>query len=233
MLSLDNLHVHYGKSHALQGITLEVEKGEVVALLGPNGAGKTTTLRSISGLVKPTKGRITFCGKDITGLPPELIVEMGITHVPQGRRVFPAMSVLENLEMGAFLRKDRKAIQEDLDIVYQIFPVLAERRRQLAGTLSGGEQQMLAVGRALMSRPKLLMMDEPSMGLAPVVVTEMYSKIEQIARTGVTILLVEQNAAMALEVSHRAYILETGKITLSGRVDELVGSDIVRAYLGQ
>lgn len=231
MLRITDLHVHYGKSHALQGISLEIGEGEVVAILGANGAGKTTTLRTISGLVKPSNGKIEFMGRDITALSPDQIVKRGLIHVPQGRHVFPNMTVLENLEMGAFLRTDVEVAKSDLDMVYQLFPVLEERRKQLAGTLSGGEQQMLAVGRGIMANPKLLMLDEPSMGLAPVIVGEMYDRIQEITTTGVTILLVEQNATIALEVANRAYFLETGKITLSGKANELAGSDIVKAYL--
>lgn len=231
MLKITELHVHYGKSHALQSISFEVAEGEVVALLGANGAGKTTTLRTISGLVKPTGGKIEFMSQDITNLAPHEIVNKGLIHVPQGRRVFPSMTVSENLEMGAFLRSDIETVKSDLDRVYGLFPVLKERRKQFAGTLSGGEQQMLAVGRGLMANPKLLMLDEPSMGLAPVIIEEMYERIQEIATIGVTILLVEQNATIALEVANRAYFLETGKITLSGKANELVGSDIVKAYL--
>lgn len=231
MLTLADLHVHYGKSHALQGINLEVTKGEVVALLGPNGAGKTTTLAAISGLVRPSKGRIEFRGNNITVAAPDRIVEMGLVHVPQGRRIFPQMTVLENLEMGAFIRKNKNDLAEDYEKVYRFFPILRERRKQLAGTLSGGEQQMLAVGRSLMSRPKLLMMDEPSMGLAPFAVVELYDKIREINLAGVTILLVEQNALMALEVATRAYFLETGKISPGHHTKDLMDSDIVKAYL--
>ncbi|MGI6574795.1 MAG: ABC transporter ATP-binding protein [bacterium] len=231
-LKVTDLNVYYGKSHALQGVSLEVKEGEVVALLGANGAGKTSTLRTISGLVKPTSGKIEFQGTDITGMAPDRIVAMGLVHVPQGRRVFPKMTVLENLEMGALLQHDRKVVEQDLEVVYELFPILAERKKQLAGTLSGGEQQMLAVARGLMGKPRLLMMDEPSMGLAPVIVAELFDKIEEISKTGVTILLVEQNAVMALSVTNRAYFLETGRITLTGNAKELLDSDLVaKAYL--
>jgi branched-chain amino acid transport system ATP-binding protein len=231
-LKVTDLNVYYGKSHALQGVSLEVKEGEVVALLGANGAGKTSTLRTISGLVKPTSGKIEFQGTDITGMAPDRIVAMGLIHVPQGRRVFPKMTVLENLEMGALLQHDRKVVEQDLEVVYELFPILAERKKQLAGTLSGGEQQMLAVARGLMGKPRLLMMDEPSMGLAPVIVAELFDKIEEISKTGVTILLVEQNAVMALSVTNRAYFLETGRITLTGNAKELLDSDLVaKAYL--
>lgn len=231
-LKVTDLNVYYGKSHALQGVSLEVKEGEVVALLGANGAGKTSTLRTISGLVKPTSGKIEFQGTDITGMAPDRIVAMGLVHIPQGRRVFPKMTVLENLEMGALLQHDRKVVEQDLEVVYELFPILAERKKQLAGTLSGGEQQMLAVARGLMGKPRLLMMDEPSMGLAPVIVAELFDKIEEISKTGVTILLVEQNAVMALSVTNRAYFLETGRITLTGNAKELLDSDLVaKAYL--
>lgn len=231
-LKVTDLNVYYGKSHALQGVSLEVKEGEVVALLGANGAGKTSTLRTISGLVKPTSGKIEFQGTDITGMAPDRIVAMGLIHVPQGRRVFPKMTVLENLEMGALLQRDRRVVEQELEMVYELFPILAERKNQLAGTLSGGEQQMLAVARGLMGKPRLLMMDEPSMGLAPVIVAELFDKIEEISKTGVTILLVEQNAVMALSVTNRAYFLETGRITLTGNAKELLDSDLVaKAYL--
>jgi len=231
LLKVSDLHVYYAKSHALQGISMEVNAGEVVALLGANGAGKTTTLWSISGLVKPAKGKIEFADQDITGLPPHKIVQLGLIHTPQGRRIFPQMTVYENLEMGALWFQDRNRIEEDCDKVCQLFPVLSERRKQVAGTLSGGEQQMLAIARALMSKPKLLMMDEPSMGLAPVMVTELYRKIEEVSKSGITILLVEQNATVAFEVASRAYFLETGTIVLSGETEKIETSDIVKAYL--
>ena len=233
MLKIDNIHVYYGAIHALKGVSLEVEKGEIVTLIGANGAGKSTTLRTISGLLAPKGGTISFLGGDIGGIPAHEIVKRGISQVPEGRRIFAEMSVQENLEMGAFIRKDKDGVEKDFDLVYERFPRLKERRRQQAGTLSGGEQQMLAMGRALMSRPKLLLLDEPSMGLAPLLIKEIFSIIEDINREGTTVLLVEQNANMALSIAHRAYVLETGRITLSGAAKELAASEDVRkAYLG-
>ena len=233
MLKIDNIHVYYGAIHALKGVSLEVEKGEIVTLIGANGAGKSTTLRTISGLLAPKGGTISFLGDDIGGIPAHEIVKRGISQVPEGRRIFAEMSVQENLEMGAFIRKDKGGVEKDFDLVYERFPRLKERRRQQAGTLSGGEQQMLAMGRALMSRPKLLLLDEPSMGLAPLLIKEIFSIIEDINREGTTVLLVEQNANMALSIAHRAYVLETGRITLSGAAKELAASEDVRkAYLG-
>jgi len=233
MLKIDNINVYYGAIHAIKGISLNVNEGQIVTLIGANGAGKSTTLRTISGLLKPKSGKITFEGKEIAGMPAQEIVKLGISQVPEGRRVFANMSVLENLELGAYIRNDKKGIQEDMDKVFQRFPRLAERRAQLAGTLSGGEQQMLAMGRALMSRPRLLLLDEPSMGLAPLLVKEIFSIIQEINATGTTILLVEQNANMALSIAHQAYVLETGRITLSGDAKELAASEEVRkAYLG-
>ncbi|MEX5284955.1 ABC transporter ATP-binding protein [Selenomonas sputigena] len=233
MLKIDNIHVYYGAIHALKGVSLEVEKGEIVTLIGANGAGKSTTLRTISGLLAPKGGMISFLGGDIGGIPAHEIVKRGISQVPEGRRIFAEMSVQENLEMGAFIRKDKDGVEKDFDLVYERFPRLKERRRQQAGTLSGGEQQMLAMGRALMSRPKLLLLDEPSMGLAPLLIKEIFSIIEDINREGTTVLLVEQNANMALSIAHRAYVLETGRITLSGAAKELAASEDVRkAYLG-
>ena len=233
MLKIDNIHVYYGAIHALKGVSLEVEKGEIVTLIGANGAGKSTTLRTISGLLAPKGGTISFLGADIGGIPAHEIVKRGISQVPEGRRIFAEMSVQENLEMGAFIRKDKGGVEKDFDLVYERFPRLKERRRQQAGTLSGGEQQMLAMGRALMSRPKLLLLDEPSMGLAPLLIKEIFSIIEDINREGTTVLLVEQNANMALSIAHRAYVLETGRITLSGAAKELAASEDVRkAYLG-
>ena len=233
MLKIDNIHVYYGAIHALKGVSLEVEKGEIVTLIGANGAGKSTTLRTISGLLAPKGGTISFLGADIGGIPAHEIVKRGISQVPEGRRIFAEMSVQENLEMGAFIRKDKDGVEKDFDLVYERFPRLKERRRQQAGTLSGGEQQMLAMGRALMSRPKLLLLDEPSMGLAPLLIKEIFSIIEDINREGTTVLLVEQNANMALSIAHRAYVLETGRITLSGAAKELAASEDVRkAYLG-
>ncbi|MBQ1511158.1 MAG: ABC transporter ATP-binding protein [Selenomonadaceae bacterium] len=233
MLKIDNINVYYGAIHAIKGISLEVHEGEIVTLIGANGAGKSTTLRTISGLLKPKSGKITFLGKDIAGKPAHEIVREGISQVPEGRRIFAEMSVLENLELGAFIRTDADGIKEDMEMVFRRFPRLEERKDQQAGTLSGGEQQMLAMGRALMSRPKLLLLDEPSMGLAPLLIREIFSIIEDINKTGTTILLVEQNANMALSIADRAYVLETGRITLSGDAGKLAASEDVRkAYLG-
>jgi len=233
VLAVENLVTHYGPVEALKGITLHVNKGEIVTLIGANGAGKSTTLRTISGLVRPTRGIITYEGHDLTALPPERIVALGIAHVPEGRRVFPQMSVMENLELGAYTRTDKRAIQEDLDRVFTLFPRLAERRTQLAGTMSGGEQQMLAIGRALMARPRLLLLDEPSMGLAPIIVESIFSVIQDINRQGTTILLVEQNANLALSVAHKGYVLETGRVVLSDTAERLRENEAVRrAYLG-
>ena len=233
MLKIDNIHVYYGAIHALKGVSLEVHKGEIVTLIGANGAGKSTTLRTVSGLLAPKSGSISFLGKNIAGMPAHEIVKHGISQVPEGRRIFAEMSVQENLEMGAFTRKDKAGVEKDFEIVYNRFPRLKERRKQQAGTLSGGEQQMLAMGRALMSRPKLLLLDEPSMGLAPLLIKEIFSIIEDINREGTTVLLVEQNANMALSIAHRAYVMETGRITLQGAAKELAASEDVRkAYLG-
>ena len=233
MLKIDNIDVYYGAIHALKGISLEVNQGEIVTLIGANGAGKSTTLRTISGLLKPKNGSITFMGKNIAGVPAHQIVREGISQVPEGRRVFAEMTVMENLDLGAFVRKDKAGIQKDLKKVFELFPRLEERRNQSAGTLSGGEQQMLAMGRALMSRPRLLLLDEPSMGLAPLLIKEIFHIIEDINKSGTTVLLVEQNANMALSIANRAYVLETGRITLSGAAQELAASEDVRkAYLG-
>ena len=233
MLKIDNIHVYYGAIHALKGVSLEVRKGEIVTLIGANGAGKSTTLRTVSGLLAPKSGAITFLGENIAGMPAHEIVKHGISQVPEGRRIFAEMSVQENLELGAFTRKDKDGVAKDFDLVYRRFPRLEERRKQQAGTLSGGEQQMLAMGRALMSRPKLLLLDEPSMGLAPLLIKEIFSIIEDINREGTTVLLVEQNANMALSIAHRAYVMETGRITLQGAAKELAASEDVRkAYLG-
>ena len=233
MLKIDNIHVYYGAIHALKGVRLEVHKGEIVTLIGANGAGKSTTLRTVSGLLAPKSGSISFLGENIAGMPAHEIVKHGISQVPEGRRIFAEMSVQENLEMGAFTRKDKAGVEKDFEIVYNRFPRLKERRKQQAGTLSGGEQQMLAMGRALMSRPKLLLLDEPSMGLAPLLIKEIFSIIEDINREGTTVLLVEQNANMALSIAHRAYVMETGRITLQGAAKELAASEDVRkAYLG-
>ena len=233
MLKIDNIHVYYGAIHALKGVSLEVHNGEIVTLIGANGAGKSTTLRTVSGLLAPKSGGISFLGENIAGMPAHEIVKHGISQVPEGRRIFAEMSVQENLEMGAFTRKDKAGVEKDFEIVYNRFPRLKERRKQQAGTLSGGEQQMLAMGRALMSRPKLLLLDEPSMGLAPLLIKEIFSIIEDINREGTTVLLVEQNANMALSIAHRAYVMETGRITLQGAAKELAASEDVRkAYLG-
>jgi branched-chain amino acid transport system ATP-binding protein len=233
MLKVENINVYYGAIHALKGISVEVNQGEIVTLIGANGAGKSTTLRTISGLLKPKSGQIIFEGQNIAGTAAQNIVKLGISQVPEGRRVFAHMSVLENLELGAYLRSDSKEIKSDMDNVFTRFPRLGERRAQLAGTLSGGEQQMLAMGRALMSRPRILLLDEPSMGLAPLLVKEIFSIIKDINTTGTTILLVEQNAHMALSIANKAYVLETGRITLSGNAKELAESEEIRkAYLG-
>jgi branched-chain amino acid transport system ATP-binding protein len=214
-------------------LSIEVEQGSIVTLIGANGAGKTSTLKSISGLLKPRQGSIRFQDREISRLAPEKIVELGISQVPEGRRVFPGLTVLENLEMGAYLRKDKKEIQKDLSEIFDRFPRLQERRKQLAGTLSGGEQQMLAIGRALMARPKLMLMDEPSMGLAPLLVKEIFEIIKEINEKGTTILLIEQNANMALSIADRAYVIETGEIVLQGSADELLRSqEVKKAYLG-
>ncbi|HAA90638.1 MAG TPA: ABC transporter ATP-binding protein [Peptococcaceae bacterium] len=234
MLEIRNLHVHYGGIHALKGITLTVPEGRIVSLIGANGAGKSTTLRAICGLVKPTSGEITYNGKSLVGLPTQDIILEGITMVPEGRRVFPNLTVYENLLLGAYARNDVQGISSDIKRVFELFPRLEERQNQLAGTLSGGEQQMLALGRALMSRPKLLMMDEPSLGLAPLVVKNIFEKIKQIHDEGTTILLIEQNAKAALELSDYAYVLETGKIVLEGTGRELISnSEVKKAYLGE
>lgn len=233
MLKVNDINVFYGAIHAIKGASLEVNEGEIVTLIGANGAGKSTILRTISGLLKPRSGNIEFQGSEISGVPAHEIVKVGISQVPEGRRIFAEMSVLENLELGAFTRIDKDGIKADMDMVFERFPRLKERIGQLAGTLSGGEQQMLAMGRALMSRPKLLLLDEPSMGLAPLLIKEIFAIIQDINKTGTTVLLVEQNANMALSIAHRAYVLETGRITLSGDAKELAASDDVRkAYLG-
>ena len=233
MLEIRDLHVHFGVIHALKGISMTVNDGEIVTLIGANGAGKTTTLRTISGLKKPTSGDIILNGTNIAGMSARQRVAMGISHAPEGRRVFPAMTVLENLEMGAYLRKDKAEVAKDLKMVYDLFPILADRQNQPAWTLAGGEQQMLAIGRALMSRPKILLLDEPSLGLAPLLVQEIFNIIKDVNRAGTTVLLVEQNARMALQIAHRAYVMETGSIVLSGGGAELLQSDQVKkAYLG-
>ncbi|MGE5631181.1 MAG: ABC transporter ATP-binding protein [Caulobacteraceae bacterium] len=234
MLKIDNLVVAYGGIEALKGISLEVEEGKIVTLIGANGAGKSTTLRSIMGLVKPKNGTINYMGKNLLEMKTKDMVRNGITLVPEGRRVFPNLSVLENLKIGAFARTDEKSIKEDMEWVFSLFPRLKERTWQLAGTLSGGEQQMLAVGRALMSRPKLMMMDEPSLGLAPLIVKEIFNIIREIHKQGVTILLIEQNANAALHVADTGYVMETGRITIKGPGQELLANpDIKKAYLGE
>ena len=231
MLEVRDLQVHFGVINAIKGISFDVPAGEIVTLTGANGAGKTTTLRTLSGIKKPTAGTVTLDGLDITGLSAQDRVRRGMSHVPEGRRIFPDMTVMENLELGAFLRRD--VVQSDLDEIFTRFPILAERRRQLAGTLSGGEQQMLAMGRALMAKPKMLLLDEPSMGLAPLLVQEIFDIIISINQAGTTVLLVEQNANIALQIAHHAYVMETGSIVLSGEAKALAQTDEVkRAYLG-
>lgn len=232
LLEVENLHVYYGAIHALKGVSVQVEEGEIVTLIGANGAGKSTTLKTVSGLLHPRQGKILFEGKNLAAMTPHGIVSTGVSQVPEGRRVFAGLTVKENLEMGAYRRRDREAA-ETIKWVYELFPRLAERQKQLAGTLSGGEQQMLAVGRGLMARPRLMMLDEPSMGLAPLLVKEIFSVIQEINRRGTTILLVEQNAHMALSIAHKGYVLETGAISLAGPAAELAANEQVRkAYLG-
>jgi branched-chain amino acid transport system ATP-binding protein len=233
LLRVENLTVHYGAIRALRGLSFEVGAGEIITLIGSNGAGKTTTLHAVSNIIRKTQGTVIFDGQDISALPPDRIVRAGLVQVPEGRRIFANLTVRENLEMGAYIRRDRREIHADMERVYEIFPRLKERRRQVAGTLSGGEQQMLAIGRALMSKPRLLLLDEPSMGLAPILVDEIFSVITGINKTGTTILLVEQNAYKALGIASRAYILETGELVKTGPAAELLGDDAVKAaYLG-
>jgi branched-chain amino acid transport system ATP-binding protein len=233
ILQVEDIHSFYGSIEALKGISLEVYEGEIVTLIGSNGAGKTTTLRSISGIVAPREGAIYYLGKDITGMPGHQVASIGIAQSPEGRRIFPRMTVLENLEMGAFTRKDNAAIRADVERVYEMFPRLKERQKQKAGTMSGGEQQMLAMGRALMAQPKLLLLDEPSLGLAPVIVDKIYEIIREINAQGVTILLVEQNANYALDVSSRGYVLETGTVALTDKSSALRTDErVMAAYLG-
>ena len=233
MLEVKNLNVHYGVIHALKDVSMEVKEGEIVSLIGANGAGKTTLLHSISGLLKKTSGDIMFLGHSLNKTSAKNIVKEGITQVPEGRHIFPGMSVYENLIIGAYLRKDKEGIKEDLNNIYQRFPILKQRSNQDASTLSGGEQQMLAMGRALMARPKILLLDEPSMGLAPILVKEIFQNIKDINAEGTTVLLVEQNAKMALSIADRGYVMETGKIVMSGTGAELIeSSDIQKAYLG-
>lgn len=233
MLKVENLHINYGFIEAVKGIDFIVNDGEIVALIGANGAGKTTTMHALSGLIKAKSGSIVLDGKDITKVPANKIVSLGLIQVPEGRHVFASQTVLENLTLGAYLCKDKKLIEDNLNHVFELFPRLKERQKQLAGTLSGGEQQMLAMGRALMSNPKVLLLDEPSMGLSPLLVKEIFAIIKEINDNGTTVFVVEQNAKMALEIAHRAYVMETGKIVLSGTGKELLASDAVsKAYLG-
>jgi branched-chain amino acid transport system ATP-binding protein len=236
MLTLTNIHTFYGPIEALKDINIEVKQGEIVCLIGSNGAGKSTTLMTISGILKPSSGSIQFEGKTINGIPPHRIVKMGISQVPEGRRIFPKLTVKENLEMGAYSKFKVQSLKfkVQLDKIYELFPVLKERHKQLGGTLSGGEQQMLAIGRALMSSPKLLLLDEPSLGLAPIIVSKIFKTIKEVNREGVTVLLVEQNARAALKLSNRGYVLENGKIILEGKGEDLLSNEQVKkAYLGE
>ena len=234
MLEVKDLEVYYGVIQAIKGISFHVDKGEIIALIGANGAGKTTTLHTVTGLISPKNGHVLFEGKDITKIPAHKIVSMGMAHVPEGRRVFAELSVYENLKMGAYTRKDKNEIEESLKNVYKRFPRLEERKNQMAGTLSGGEQQMLAMGRALMSKPKIILMDEPSMGLSPIMVNEIFDIIRSVSESGTTVLLVEQNAKKALSIANKAYVLETGTIALSGDAKELMNNDRVKkAYLSE
>ena len=233
MLRLDGVHAHYGAIHALRGVNLHVERGQIACLIGANGAGKSSTLMAVSGLLRPNAGRIVFEGDDLADVPPHAIVERGISQVPEGRRIFSKLTVLENLQMGAYIRTDADGIRQDLDWVFGFFPILAERRFQMGGTLSGGEQQMLAIGRALMARPRLLLMDEPSLGLAPRFVETIFEVIREINTRGTTILLVEQNAHMALSIASRGYVMESGRIVLEDDATSLmVNKDVQKAYLG-
>lgn len=233
MLKVENMEVYYGAIHAIKGVSFEVKEGEIVTLIGANGAGKTTIMHTLSGLIRPQTGKIHFAGEDITNTQAHLVVEKGMAQVPEGRHVFASMSVYENLEMGAYSRKDKVNVDAECEEIFKRFPRLKERRKQLAGTMSGGEQQMLAIARALMSKPKLLLLDEPSMGLAPILVDEVFNIIKDINKAGTTILLVEQNANKALAIADRAYVLETGKVVLSGEASSLLNNDAVRkAYLG-
>lgn len=234
MLEIKDLEVYYGMIQAIKGVSFDVNEGEVIALIGANGAGKTTILHTITGLINAQKGSVWFEGKDITKVPAHKIVSMGMAHVPEGRRVFANLTVLQNLKMGAYTRKDKTEIEQTLDSIYKRFPRLMERQNQFAGTLSGGEQQMLAMGRALMSHPKIILMDEPSMGLSPIFVNEIFDIIKSVSASGTTVLLVEQNAKKALSIADRAYVLETGKIVLSGKASDLLNNDsIKKAYLGE
>ncbi len=234
MLEIKDLEVYYGMIQAIKGISFQVNEGEIIALIGANGAGKTTTLHTITGLLQAKKGSVLFEGKDITKVPGHKIVSMGMAHVPEGRRIFAQLSVIQNLRMGAYTRKDKGEIEETLQMVYRRFPRLEERKNQIAGTLSGGEQQMLAMGRALMSHPKIILMDEPSMGLSPIFVNEIFDIIKEVSNGGTTVLLVEQNAKKALAIADRAYVLETGRIVLEGKAGDLLNNDsIKKAYLGE
>ena len=233
MLTLEAINTYYGNIRALKNISIDISEGEIVALIGAKGAGKTTTLKSISAITPPRSGSIRFMDREITGRPPEKIVAMGLCHVPEGRHIFPLLTVMENLEMGAFLRKDKAGIRTDLEYIFSLFPILAQRRKQAGGTLSGGEQQMLAISRALMGRPKLLLLDEPSLGLAPLIIKQIFEIIEQINRDGATIFLIEQNANLALKTAHRGYVMENGEITLSDTAENLLANeDVKKAYLG-
>ena len=233
ILEVEDLHVYYGMIHALKGVSFHVEEGEIVTLIGANGAGKSTTLRTISGLVAKSSGKVVFDGHDLEKVPAHKIVGLGLTQVPEGRRLFPGLSVEDNLFLGSYLRRDKQGVQRDLERVYDLFPHLLERRKQQAGSLSGGEQQMVAMGRGLVSRPQLLLLDEPSMGLAPLLVREIFSVIEEINRQGTTILLVEQNASLALDIAHRAYVFETGSVAFEGETRMLAEDPRIRqAYLG-
>jgi branched-chain amino acid transport system ATP-binding protein len=234
LLKLDEIKTHYGNIRALKGITIDVDKGEIVCLIGANGAGKSTTLMTISGVLTPVEGEVYYQNQPITALRPDSIVQMGICQVPEGRMIFPLLTVSENLDLGAYLRNDRDGVRTDTDRVFELFPVLRERRKQAGGTLSGGEQQMLAIARALMARPKLLLLDEPSLGLAPILVDSIFETIQQINKQGTTILLVEQNAQLALNFSNRGYVLETGEITLADTAEALLDNeDVQKAYLGE
>jgi len=234
VLSLEEVHAHYGSIHALRGVTVEISQGQIVCLIGANGAGKTSTLMAISGILRPSAGRIVFEGHDLVGMPPHTIVRRGISQVPEGRRIFPGLTVLENLELGAYSRSDARGIRADLERVFALFPILAERRFQLGGTLSGGEQQMLAIGRALMARPRLLLLDEPSLGLAPKFVEKIFEVILAISAQGTTIFLVEQNARMALSIAARGYVMEAGRIVLEDDARRLIANqEVRRAYLGE
>jgi branched-chain amino acid transport system ATP-binding protein len=233
MLEMVDVNVYYGAVHALKGISIKVNQGEIVTLIGANGAGKSTTLKTVSGVLKPKVGKVIFEGNDLTKVKASDMVKLGMSHVPEGRRIFSTMSIMENLEMGAYSRNDKAEIKKDYEKIFETFPRLLERKSQMAGTLSGGEQQMLAIGRALMSRPKLLLLDEPSMGLAPLVVKQIFSIIEDINKRGTTVLLVEQNASMALQIAHRAYVIQNGHVEMEGNASELLNDESVKnAYLG-